>query len=86
MMTIYKYPIKITGVQVIRFQKGYELLSVGLDPNNIPCIWAKVDPSQEVFDEVEIYVVGTGNPCPDMGAFFIGTFKQHPFMWHVFTS
>lgn len=82
MRTIYKYPIKITGVQEIRLPLG-RVLHVGLDPTGQPCIWAEVDTDCSPI-VMPVYIVGTGNPMPEHPTDHIGSFVMGPFVWHVY--
>ena len=85
-MTIWKFPIMITGYQVVMLQKGANIIKAGLDPNDVPCLWAIVDESKERTEQVNIYVHGTGFQI-GRGEKYIGSFNQnHTFVWHVFTE
>jgi hypothetical protein len=81
--TIYKYNLDITDQQIITTIPG-EVVHVGLDPaNNIPCIWV-----DGFTDRSSVYrtlwVVGTGNFVPTQVQRHIGSFRQDPFIWHVY--
>jgi len=78
---IYKYEIQIADTQQIDIPLDWSVMRVGLDPNNIPCIWADVNPDDENIPTT-IYVVGTGHPLP-VNAEHLGSFIQGPFVWHV---
>jgi hypothetical protein len=84
MKTIYKYPIQITDEQDLEIPHGYPL-HVGLDPQGVPCIWFQVN-TDHLKSKVKIHIIGTGNPIPDAAIFYIGSFVQSPFVWHVYTS
>ena len=85
MTTIYKYPLM---AQVNKIEMPLAtILSVGLDPNNIPCIWAIVDTNSE--KETRIFeLFGTGWPLDDVieeyHMYFLDTIKEGLYMWHVF--
>ena len=85
--TIWKYPLVITDYQLISIPTYGEILSVQVQ-NNIPCIWALVDPDGEIeLRGFEIY--GTGHTIQfDMGVDrkYIGTFITHDdnLVWHLF--
>ena len=85
MITIYKYPL-MAQVNEIEMPLA-TILSVGLDPNNTPCIWATVDINSE--KEVRRFaLIGTGWPLDDFiekyHMNFLDTIKEGPYMWHVF--
>jgi hypothetical protein len=82
MRTIFKYPLEITDKQTIRM-KCVSILHVGLDPSKRPCLWAEVE-TDAIESGVDIYVVGTGNPLPDLAEYHIGSFVQGPFVRHVY--
>lgn len=71
---IFKYPIDITDAQIIEMPADAEVLTVQLQ-NEIPCIWAKVDPAN-VMTTYRVRVIGTGHIIYDdetLGT-YIGTF------------
>lgn len=84
-MTIYKYPFEIVDVQQLEIHRPALLRHVGLDPQGQPCIWAEVDPNNDV-NVVTLLVVGTGRPIPATARTHIGSFNQGPFMWHVYIT
>jgi hypothetical protein len=88
MKTIYKYRLSISDECRIQMPMGHEILHVGLDPNEAPCIWALVDSAHPSRTET-FHVVGTGNPMPtyswgEPSLRHVGSIRQGPFMWHVF--
>lgn len=83
MKTIYKYPIQITDEQEITMPIGAEVIHAGLDPQGMPCLWAKVE-SDNPTEDVSVLVVGTGNPIMFHTERHVGSFVQGPFVWHVF--
>lgn len=82
-MTIWKYRIIEDGISIIRMPLGAEIISTGLDPNGDLCVWAIVDDTADVFENVEIRAWGTGWHV-DFEGRFIGTVKSGIYMWHVF--
>jgi len=79
---IYKYRFGILDTCMVDMPEDHEIIHIGLDPHNKPCIWAKVDP--EAIDvPTEIYVRGTGHDVDD-GLEHIGSFVRVEFVWHVF--
>lgn len=89
MRTVYKYPIRIVDVQIIKIHKCKtrhpELLKVGLDPSGNPCIWARVDPDELQTYPLPIYITGTGHSVPEYYEYF-DSFNQGELVWHVFTD
>lgn len=87
-MRIYKYELKMTGLNQIKIPAGANVFSVGLDPADRLCIWALVDPEETKEDVREFMVAGTGWDLQDelskhLSANFLGTVRQQPYMWHV---
>lgn len=90
MITIYKYPIEPSLEKIeLNIPGGGPVLSAGLDPMGVPCIWAiaNTDDSDEI---VTVYCVGTGWPLDWImeeqdNLKFIDTIKQGVYMWHIFT-
>lgn len=85
MKAIHKYPISIANEQEIQMPLGAEILHAGLDPQNAPCIWAKVDTDNPI-GLVNVHVVGTGHAIEFENGDHVGSFIQHPFVWHVFAG
>ena len=89
METIYKYPLEITDKQEILMLEGAVPLCVDFDGNNQLCLWANVNDTAGK-EKSTIYVLGTGNPMPDVEMEYIGsvrderTNKKIVFTWHVF--
>jgi hypothetical protein len=89
---IYKYPLEITDLQLLRLPAGYRILSVGLDGGGEPAMWAVVDPDEKAGTFLNVWVVGTGNPADELdpswqaGWSFVGTITMPPFVWHVFAQ
>lgn len=91
MITVYKYPIQPSLEKIeLRIPGGGPILSAGLDPIGVPCIWAiaNTDDSDEI---VTVYCVGTGWPLDWImeeqdNLNFVDTIKQGIYVWHVFTA
>jgi hypothetical protein len=81
--TIWKFPLEITDRQIIG--PVARVLSVGLDPAGVLCIWAEVIPDDTAGQgEAEVVIVGTGNPLPFWKGSFVGSVTMAPFVWHVY--
>lgn len=91
MHTIYKYPIEVTDVQYIEMPEGAKILTVQVQPDVGPCLWAEVESTNKLAKR-RIIVYGTGNPfLPDRDGtavvrHYIGTFmmRQGRLVWHVY--
>jgi hypothetical protein len=88
--TIYKYPLKIADKQNLTNDPIESILNVGLDPSGNPCIWALVDTDlidmfsqQKIGSTNTIYVIGSGYEVPKDAEFYIGSFVDGAFVWHV---
>jgi len=85
MLKIFKYPIKKEqneyGDIPVEMPFDAEILTIA-DQNGEAKIWAKVDPEADT--ETRYFkIVGTGHDVPE-GYFYITTFHQGSFVWHVF--
>lgn len=91
MRRIFKYPIPLPSLEPehpggakIQMPKFSAVVSVGLDPQGVFCIWAEVDPDAIYgYDEREFVIAGTGHFVPEGGA-HIGQVVQGPFVWHLY--
>lgn len=86
MITIYKYPLTLP-INKIEMPQNAKILSIGFDPFNHLCLWAKVNTDAE--KETRIFeLFGTGWPLDDADEeyhmYFLDTIKEEPYMWHVF--
>lgn len=85
-MTIYKYPLALTGLQRVEMPKDSEILSVQ-DQRGTICLWAAFPGDGEYRVSREIEIVGTGNPVESFEKIdrkFLGTVQQGAFVWHIF--
>ena len=57
---IWKYQLEVVDVQNISMPKGAEILTIQVQYGE-PCLWALVDPKEEV-EKRTIEIFGTGNP------------------------
>jgi hypothetical protein len=84
--TIYKYPIKITDMQNVIIPLNAEILSLQAQ-DDVPCIWALVDPKEKETRAVNLETFGTGHTIHcDMGTDrkFIATYQTKGLVFHVF--
>jgi len=91
MVTIYKYPLKVTDEQIIENVPGVrEILCVQVQ-NGIPCLWTKVD-SSTYSRPLRVVTKGTGHPFTDTqqsaGLKYAGTYQlnEGQLVFHVFTE
>lgn len=87
-MRIYKYELKMTGLNQIKMPAGANAFSVGPDPADKLYIWALVDPEETKEDVREFMVAGTGWDLQDelsehLSTNFLGTVRQQLYMWHI---
>jgi len=89
MITIHKYPLKLTNDQIIDLPVLHEVLTAGYDGNNNLCIWVQVEAYDYVVP-IHFHVIGTGNAMPDHKVDYINTVRDRftspdtVFIWHVF--
>lgn len=83
MITIYKYPFKITDSLEIRMPRHAEILHVGLQKGE-PHLWARVDTTQPKVTRF-INIRGTGHDASRVDR-HIGTLimSDGEFVFHVF--
>ena len=87
MHVIYGYSFEVADVVLIDMPKGAKVLSVDVQPDMGPCVWAIVD--DEVGQETRVFHVrGTGQHLGPEEAQeeFIGTFRVLPSTWHLFAD
>ena len=85
--TIWKFELEIADKQTIEMPVNAEILTVQTQ-NEIPCLWALVDPDDPKEDRV-IKIFGTGHPIVyDAGVDrkYIGTYQLRggSLVFHVF--
>jgi hypothetical protein len=85
MRTIHKFILNVTDFQRLGPCGGAKPLWVEIDPAGKPCIWFEINTDVGP-KELDIYIVGTGNPIPDEAQTYLGSFKQERFVWHVYTT
>ena len=85
MQVVYKYPISISDAVTLKLPRGARIVHLGMDANNVPCVWALVDRYAGVSTPREFCISGTGAVVSDNKE-YIGTFFDMPFVWHVFAD
>lgn len=86
MKTIYKYPVDIYPRSEIELPESACVLSVDLDPTGLPCLWCSLDTYDKRKKTVHIFVIGTGHAIPPEAINYINTFRQGPFIWHIYSD
>lgn len=84
MMMVWKFPLRVTDMQVVQIPEHFEPLSVQVQNGEL-CMWALVNPNaQEVSVRIEIY--GTGHPIAHNRTRnnYVGTVQLLGLVWHVF--
>jgi hypothetical protein len=82
---IWKFPIQITGTQVITMPYAAKILCVQMQ-NGVPCLWAMCKMDDGNGDRT-IDIFGTGHSIMDLFTrTYIGTVQQMngALVWHVF--
>ena len=86
MKTIFKYPLRVTGRQIVSIHAGAEILSVQAQME-VPCIWALVDTDRSE-EPMSIRIITTGQEVLESEKLerFIGTvqLEEGRFVIHVF--
>ena len=86
MVSIWKFNLQTIDKQVIEMPVGAELLTVQIQ-NGEPCLWARVD-TNEMLEQRQIAIHGTGQELPDTTRKYIGTYQMvgGRLIFHVFES
>jgi len=81
---IWKFPLEIKDVQIIRLPINHKILTVQLQ-NRTPCLWVMVNPEVSM-EEIVIEIIGTGNPIEPGEREYISTFQlfEGELVYHVF--
>ena len=88
MEAIYKYPFEIEDCLEINLPFGAHILTAFCQ-NDIPCLWALVQPGVGETQKRKFRIFGTGHPMPeDVDLKWIATFPQFngKLIWHLFES
>lgn len=82
MKTIWKFPLKWDSVNEVRGPGAIEPLHFGIQ-NDVPCLWAAVDPDADTETGRLFQIFGTGHDIPPSTT-YVGTAFDEPFVWHLF--
>jgi len=85
---IWKFPFTLEDAPILYLPKWAKVIHAGLDPCDTCCIWAEVNPLEDI-EERQFYVIGTGNDFtntfPEEEAVrHISRFNKGPFVWHFY--
>jgi len=82
MATIHKF--EILSWDFVISAGSLQILSVGIDPKGVPCIWGRVNTEgKKALTYIKIF--GTGDEIPtDVNLIFLGTVIHLGYVWHVF--
>jgi hypothetical protein len=85
--TIWKFPLEIADEQFIKMPSGAKILCCQMQ-DEIPCLWAIVDPTTTAAEQRIIRIIPTGGPVDVFAGQqtlrYIGTVQERVFVWHVF--
>jgi hypothetical protein len=87
MKGIWKFPIN--GITSIKVEEDAKVLSSGLDPQGVPCVWIMLDPAKEKNKTIEIFLIGTGFEFygkMNENLKFLNTFVEGEYVWHTFVA
>ncbi len=85
MKTIFKYPLAVTDIQVLKLPKNTDVFSAQFQGDQL-CVWGLVDTEAELEDR-EFRIFGTGQPFEVSGKFrFVDTAQQESLVWHIFVK
>ena len=93
-MRIYKYYIKDLAssnklkCEVVKLPDGAKVLSVGRDCLCDMCLWARVEPGNELV-EVPVYIAYTGVDIAKhilANCAFVGTIVEEFYVYHIFVE
>lgn len=85
MLTVWKYELGLTELDVIAMPKNARILHVR-EQDETACIWALVDPQETELEARSFCVYGTGHRIPNRLGEYIGTvhLMAGSLVFHVF--
>ena len=90
--TIWKFPFVLEDRVTLNVPESAEARSVGLDPEHRPCVWCEVsdaptaDLEHQRKKSLTLFIVGTGDPIPEVARTYLGLIIHGPFVWHFYTT
>lgn len=87
MQVIYKFQLELVPEQIIELTYPLiDCLTVQLQ-NNIPTLWAIVNPESDTIRKLKVEMFGTGREDKIIGnKKYLGTIQKDGFVWHFFWS
>ena len=84
MSTIWKIPLAITDVQVVRVPQKSVVLAVHIQ-QGVPCMWIACDPDFPL-EDLTVYTHGTGHTVNENVEVYVGTYQilGGDLVFHVF--
>lgn len=85
MITIHKYPLKITDNQTLYLPRDAQILSVQMQGDQL-CLWALIDTDAPLYAS-DFGIYGTGNYVPTLPSprRHLATVQDHRgLVWHIF--
>jgi hypothetical protein len=86
MTAIYKYRASDSPgekVHNIYNARVIKILSAGLDPQGLACVWVEVEEGDELYDTLRVVTVWTGHTPPE-DVSYVGTFADRELILHVY--
>jgi hypothetical protein len=86
MQRVFKYRLEINDVVVLYLPKDAKVLTVQAQ-NDVPCIWAAVNPAMQELEKRTLRIAGTGHAIVDeIVGDYVGTFQlcNGKLVYHVF--
>lgn len=85
--SIYKYNLTLETQQTLSLPKGFQFISCQSQRGKL-CIWYCVSPQMLVYEDIKLYIKGTGDPFEfsdfEEGADFLASIQLDAFVWHIF--
>ena len=72
MKKVYKYKLEIADYQTVTLPAGAKILCIKTQHGEA-CLWALVDPNQEMTEDVTLRCAGTGHPITEENLEYIDT-------------
>lgn len=81
MTTVWKFPLRIVGLQEIRMPRRTIILTAQMQHTEL-CLWAVCVEGKTNLRTIEIF--GTGHELPDFERAYIATVQTGGLVWHIF--
>lgn len=81
---VWKFPFSVYDSFALEMPSRHEVIHVDLQGGVAPTMWALVDPSSPKA-HFTFFMHRTGHPVAE-DLRHVGTFRQGPYMWHLFTT